>query len=154
MGSLEFTVRRNEFHKLPHILKEIQKMFGSDKNINGAILSILAEVLVKSCGIKVGNKVDPDAASRGKLVTLFKKMGVDLSRAARDTTYFANISKSIDPKEFSEGLNIQIYPERNRIRFAVNIIHERFMGRLDQNRSNPAAAHVSKKIDELVKKEK
>lgn len=155
MRNLEFIIQRNDFKKLPHILKEIQKIFNvKDKGINGAVLSVIAEIMVKSCGIQVGGKVDPDAASRGKMVTLFKKLGVDLEKAARDTSYFPSLTRPIDSKEFAEGLNIQTYPQGNRVRVSINIIHDRFMGRLDQSKTNPAVAHVSRKVDEILKKER
>lgn len=154
MNAVEFVITRDDFTKLPKIFNEIKKLFSANTNkINPALLANIAEVLVKSCGIKVGGKVDPDAVSRGKLVTMFKQLGINLEKFARDTSYHPNLSRTIDAREFAEGLNIRIYPMGNRLRFSVNIIPERFLTRVDQDKRNPVSDSVKKKVDEIVKKE-
>lgn len=144
--NLAVTVRQNDFPTLVKILKDIRNIF-SIKKINPAALSIIAGLMVKCCGFKVGDKTDPDAASRGKLVSMFKIIGLDVSKAAMDTSLVPNLLKPIDSKEYADGIRIMTYPQQNRVAISVNILVDVFLQKIDQNRLNPVYDHVVKIIE-------
>ena len=82
------------------------------------------DLILRTMWMKVGKhaiKHAPDGVSRGKIVTTFQRMKLDLSKWVANTERLPGLKKRIEPNEIAVGRRQYDLPQGNRLRFSGQV---------------------------------